>query len=106
MIIQFVSICLHLIWLQCLVVRYEMGLEGIALASLITAITSLGLMLIYSIIASDETKKALQQSAEYSSWTGWLEYFRLGVPGVLAYGIDVWIYEVIQICSTSFGPLA
>ena len=83
-----------------------MRIEGIALANTITAITSLALLLIYSIIASDETKKALQQSTEYSSWTGWMEYLRLGVPGVLAYGIDVWVYEIIQICSTSFGPLA
>ena len=83
-----------------------MRIEGIALACTFTAITSLALLLIYSIYASDETKKALQQATGYSSWTGWMEYLRLGVPGVLAYSIDVWVYEIIQICSTSFGPLA
>ena len=63
MVSQLVASLLHAAWLHLLVIHYELGISGIALASLISTLTMFGSVLAYMRYLNADTCKAYHLSS-------------------------------------------
>ena len=104
MVVQIVASFLHIFWCHLFVGIYEMDLEGLGLASTLTSIILLSFSVIYPHFI-DSAKDALIWP-DSSVWSGWKEYFKLGVPTTGMLCAEYWAWESLAFLSGHLGIVA
>ena len=106
MLIQLALSPLHIALLHFFVVYCEAGLLGIAIACSITGLALFGLTFAYARFCIPEMRKSFIESKEYSMWSSWPAYLKLGTAGAIFEAILSWSVRGIVIGSAFFGEEA
>ena len=102
MFCQVIIIALHLFWCHLFVHRFQWDLRGLALAQNLTSFT---MFLSSTIIVNCEsaTKHALVWLDQAVLWTGWKDYFAMGVPITAITLAEHWAWQLLVIMSGILG---
>ena len=93
MITNIISSALHLVFCYLLTVRWNMGVEGLGIATLCSYFTMVVIMVTYANCIPS-IKPALFWPTR-ASFTGWKEYLRLSIPAAVMQCAEVWAIEVM-----------
>jgi len=92
---------LHVLWCYILVVHLDLQVVGLGLA---TAITNVGIFLMITIYAHCIPKiKESLFCFDDSAWSGWGEYFKLGVPSTVMICAEWWAFEILIFLAGAIG---
>ena len=90
MLTQLVATPLHLLWCWLFVIRLEMGIKGLGIALIVTNFGLLAMVEGYSLCVSRIRESLF--CPDKHTFTGWKEYFKLGVPATLMLCAELWAY--------------
>lgn len=111
MLIQFVTLPLHILFVSILYNRFGNSLTGIAIATCISFFLNFIILHLYLTFFTREQYRFRilprkwddRQQKEFKSTLK--EYVRLGIPSVLMTYFDFWIYTVLLFVSSYLGVL-
>lgn len=96
----------HLLCTWLFIDYYEFGIEGAAIASSITNITSLAFTLLYVHFKNfDGRQKDLLHWFNKDSIKGWYAYLKLGIPSAAMLGLEWFCFELIAVIAGEVGVL-
>ena len=101
MIAQIVATMLHVFWCHLFVTELGWDLKGLGLASTLTSAILLSTTLIYAHCLKDIKGALFWPDA--TIWTGWKEYFNLGVPTTGMLCAEYWAWQFLAIVSGNLG---
>ena len=104
MVVQVVATILHALWCHIFVGIYGWDLEGLALASTLTSFILLSFSVIYPYFIEGIRDALIWPDS--SVWSGWKEYFSLGVPTTGMLCAEYWAWESLAFLSGHLGVVA
>ena len=104
MIVQVCASFLHIFWCYFFVEVYQMDIEGLGIASTVTSLILIIFAVVYPVFIK-EVQDALVWP-DSSVWSGWKEYFSLGVPTTGMLCAEYWAWESLAFISGHLGVTA
>lgn len=92
---------LHLLWCYLLVAKYDLGVEGLALATSFTYLLMFLMITEYAHCLS-RLKEALF-CPDKSVFEGWGEYFKLGIPAMIMICAEDWAFQILTFLAGILG---
>ena len=102
MVAMIVATILHIPLCFLLADYFEMGINGLGLATSIKDSILLLVVMIYANCSSD-VKPALSLPCARKSFSGWGEYLKISLPSTVMICAEWWAYQVIEVMSGILG---
>ena len=90
MVVQIFATCLHVLWCHIFVTKWGWDVFGLGLAESVTNLILLGSIHVYAH-RLPEVRAALFWP-DSSVWSGWKDYFALGVPATGLMCAELWAW--------------
>jgi Na+-driven multidrug efflux pump len=103
MIAFIVSVALHPVWCNEMIVKRELGIKGLAMAGIITNATTYFLMKTFITCSSDMKEANFFPDRRTFSCSGLWNYFKLGAPFLFIQILDQWAWEYMTLASGLMG---
>ena len=101
MIAQMGGTLLHILWCYLFVLKANMGVRGLGLA---TALTNLIIFVMITVYAHCVPKiKETLFCPNAQTFSGWGEYLRFGVPATVMLCAEWWAFEILILLSGIIG---
>jgi multidrug resistance protein, MATE family len=100
---QLVSSTLHFVWLYIFVYYYGWGIEGVAMCTVVTNLTTFILAYSYIWINPSIVKVDSWHFINADSFKGILEYLKYGIPSLFMIVFELWCFEVMVIIAGIIG---
>jgi MATE family multidrug resistance protein len=96
-----IAITMHPVWCWVLAIKYDMKLEGIALAAIISNFFNFVLMTVFFWSLDDMQEAFVLPNQD--AIDSLKEYMEVSVPNVIMCCLDYWAYEMMTIVSGTIG---
>ena len=102
MLAQMGATLLHFLWLYLFVIKWQLEVLGLGIATAATYLTMLVMVEIYSHCFLPRIKVSLFCPGR-EVFENWGEYFKLGVPATVMWCAEFWAFEIMVLLSGVIG---
>lgn len=101
MVAVLVASVFHLFWLWLFIIEFELGIVGVPLSMLITEITQLTIIFLYTRCLPELQEAFFLPTRD--AFSGWSQYLKLSLPGILVLCGEWWAFEILIILAGLVG---
>ena len=101
MVAQSTATMVHILWCYLFVVKWDMDIVGLAIATNISTFTMLFIITVYAHCISSISDALFFPTSD--SFKHWGEYLRLSIPATVMLCAEWWAFEILTILSGIIG---
>lgn len=102
MLVQLVASVLHVALCYIFVLNLEMGVRGLGLATSLTNMIKIVLLLLYCLL-SPGLRKALVRPTMRDVFSNWGEYLKMAIPATIILCSEYWAEQMITVLAGLLG---